>query len=54
MIEDLEYRFTALGFFLCPQNTVQELEGYLLTEKQTNRDNIFQIEQLKKEIIHHE
>lgn len=30
------------------------MEVYLLTGKQTNRDNTFQIEQLKKEIIHHE
>lgn len=41
-------------FLICPQNIVQELEGCLLTEKQTNRDNTFQIEQLKKEIKYHE
>lgn len=49
-----EYNFTALGCFICPQNTVQELEGYLSTEKQNNRENTIQIEQLKKELIHHE
>ncbi|TWW62304.1 Synaptonemal complex protein 1 [Takifugu flavidus] len=36
------------------ENTVQELEGYLSTEKQNNRENTIQIEQLKKELIHHE
>lgn len=54
MNEDHEYIFSALDCFICPQNAVQELEGYLFTEKHNNRENTFQIEQLRKEIIHHE
>lgn len=54
MNEDHEYIFSALDCFICPQNVVQELEGYLFTEKQNNRENTFEIEQLRKEIIHHE
>lgn len=49
-----KYNFTALRCFICSQNTVQELEGYLSTEKENNRENTIQIEQLKKELIHHE
>lgn len=54
MSEDHEYDFIGLRLFICPQNAVKELESYLFTEKQNNRENTFHIEQLRKEIIQHE
>lgn len=36
------------------QIKVQELKGELITEKEKNRENTFQMEQLRKDIVHHE
>lgn len=40
-------------YVLYPQIKVQDLEGQLLTEMKRNKEHIFQVEQLRKDITQH-